>query len=87
MSVQSFGPTTRVDPAQVLEGIKRLAVEQLGALPGGLYRPIELALQSQANGADSLHDQAALLVLRQHSASHVMRFRQQIGLGCSNSRG
>jgi len=81
VSVQSFGPTTRVDPAQVLEGIKRLAVEQLGALPGGLYRPIELALQSQANAADSLHDQAALLVLRQHSASHVMRFRQQIGLG------
>lgn len=71
----------------VLERIKRLALEQLGALPGGLYRPIEEALQSVESSAESLRDQAALLVLRQHSASYVMRFRQQIGLGFDDFRG
>jgi hypothetical protein len=71
----------------VLEDIKRLALEQLGALPGGLYRPIEEALQSVDATAESLQDQAALLVLRQHSASYVMRFRQQIGLGFDDFRG
>ena len=81
MSAHLFGQATRTDPLQVVEGMKRLAVEQLGALPGGLYQPIEQALQSPSSAVESLHDQAALLVLRQHSASHVMRFRQQIGLG------
>lgn len=87
MSAQSFGHATRTDPVQVLEGMKRLAVEQLGALPGGLYQPIEQALQSPSTGVESLRDQAALLVLRQHSASHVMRFRQQIGLGFDDFNG
>ena len=81
MSAHSFGHSTRTDPLQVLEDMKRLAVEQLGSLPGGLFRPIEQALQSPLPGVESFHDQAALLVLRQHSASHVMRFRQQIGQG------
>lgn len=67
--------------------MKRLAVEQLGSLPGRLYRPIEQALQMTLPGVASFHDQAALLVLRQHSASHVMRFRQQIALGFDDFRG
>ena len=29
------------DPARLLDELKRIAVEQLGAVPGGLYRPIE----------------------------------------------
>lgn len=87
MSAHSFDHATRTDPVQVLEGMKRLAVEQLGALPGGLYQPIEQALQSPSTGVESFHDQAALLVLRQHSASHVMRFRQQIGLGFDDFSG
>lgn len=78
---------TRTDPMRVLEDIKRLAVEQLGELPGELYRPIEKALQSPPAGVESFRDQAALLVLRQHSASHVMRFREQIGLGFDDFRG
>lgn len=87
MSVHPIGHAKRTDPAQVLEAIKRLAVEQLGALPGGLYRPVEQALQSPAAGVESFHDQSALLVLRQHSASHVMRFRQQIGKGFDDFSG
>ena len=87
MSVQSFGHPSRSDPLQVLEVMKRLAVEQLGALPGGLYLPVEKALQSPSSGMESFHDQAALLVLRQHSASHVMRFRQQIGQGFDDFSG
>ncbi|MGH8076637.1 MAG: DUF1631 family protein [Lysobacter sp.] len=78
---------THTNPVSVLEDIKRLALEQLGALPGGLYRPIEEALQSLEASAESMQDQAALLVLRQHSASYVMRFRQQIGLGFDDFRG
>ena len=77
----------RTDPVRVLEEMKRLAVEQLGAIPGALYRPVEQALQSPSAGAESFHDQAALLVLRQHSASHVMRFRQQIAQGFDEFRG
>ncbi|MFD0739930.1 DUF1631 family protein [Lysobacter koreensis] len=77
---------TRTDPVRVLEEMKRLAVEQLGAIPGALYRPVEQALQSPSASAESFHDQAALLVLRQHSASHVMRFRQQIAQGFDEFR-
>lgn len=78
---------THADPVRVLEDMKRLALEQLGALPGGLYRPIEEALQCVEASAESMQDQAALLVLRQHSASYVMRYRQQIGLGFDDFRG
>ena len=78
---------TRTDPVRVLEDMRRLAVEKLGALPGGLYRPIEQALQSPSTGVESFHDQAALLVLRQHSASHVVRFRQEIERGFDDFSG
>lgn len=78
---------TRTDPAPVFEHLKRLAVEQLGALPGGLYGPLEQALHVPASGVESFLDQAALMVLRQHSASHVMRYRQQIALGFDDFRG
>lgn len=74
-------------PTRVLEDMKRLALEQLGGLPGGLYRPIEESLQCVEATAESMQDQAALLVLRQHSASYVMRYREQLGLGFDDFRG
>ena len=42
MSGQPLGAEQqmRTDPVRVLEEIKRLAVEQLGAVPAGLYAPI-----------------------------------------------
>ena len=77
----------RTDPVRVLEDMKRLAVEQLGTLPGALYRPIEQALQSPSAGVESFHHHAALLVLRQHSASQVVQFRQQIERGFDDFMG
>ncbi|MGJ7903892.1 DUF1631 family protein [Lysobacter sp. 1R34A] len=77
--------TTRTDPSRVLEEIKRQTLEQLGGLPGTLYAPIEEALKAESLKGDGRNhqyeDQAALWVLRQQQASHVMAFRQQVGLG------
>ncbi|WP_394540427.1 DUF1631 family protein [Lysobacter enzymogenes] len=76
---------TRADPARVLEELKRQTLEQLGGLPGSLYGPIEDALKADSLKGDGrnhqFEDQAALWVLRQQQASHVMAFRQQIGQG------
>lgn len=85
MSTYSLGTSaSRTDPVRVLEEMKRLAVEQLGGLPGGLYQPVEQALL--AMGPESFSDQGALAMLRQHSASHVMRYRQLIAQGFDNFR-
>jgi hypothetical protein len=77
--------TTRTDPSRVLEEIKRQTLEQLGGLPGTLYGPIEEALKADWLKGDGrnhhFEDQAALWVLRQQQASHVMAFRQHVGLG------
>lgn len=76
---------TRTDPSRVLEEIKRQTLEQLGGLPGTLYGPIEEALKADSLKGDGrnhhFEDQAALWVLRQQQASHVMAFRQQVGQG------
>lgn len=76
---------TRADPARVLEELKRQTLEQLGGLPGSLYGPIEEALKADSLKGDGrnhqFEDQAALWVLRQQQASHVMAFRQQIAQG------
>ncbi|WP_267889170.1 DUF1631 family protein [Lysobacter enzymogenes] len=76
---------TRADPARVLEELKRQTLEQLGGLPGSLYGPIEDALKADSLKGDGrnhqFEDQAALWVLRQQQASHVMAFRQQIAQG------
>lgn len=76
---------TRTDPVRVLEEIKRQTLEQLGGLPGSLYLPIEEALKAESLKGDGrnhqFEDQAALWVLRQQQASHVMAFRQQVALG------
>lgn len=81
------------DPTRVLEEIKRLVLEQLGGLPGEFYGPIEAALSTtvpsgeEARSPQVLYQsQAALWVLRQHHAAHVMRYRQQIAQGFDDFR-
>lgn len=73
---------TRTDPLRVLEEIKRQSLEALGGLPGTLYGPVEDALKLAALKGDGKNshyeEQAALWVLRQHQATHVMRYRQQV---------
>ena len=95
MSIQPLGGAhaARTEPMRVLEEIKRLALETLGGLPGGLYEPVEDALKRSVHGDDG-HDapqllyqnQAALWVLRQHHATHVMRYRQQVARGFDDFR-
>lgn len=88
MSVQPLhtASASRTDPVRVLEEMKRLAVEQLGALPHALAQAVEKTLLAGAGGP-SYEEQAALALLRQHGASHVMRFRQQIARGFDEFRG
>jgi len=74
----------------VLDEMKRTAVEQLGGVPSGLYRPIEDALHDSAQRAGlpgaRRTEHAALLVLRQRNAAYVMRFRQLIAQGFDEFR-
>lgn len=85
MSTNSFGIAyaMRTDPLRVLEEIQRLAVEQLGQVPGALFGPLEQALNPPADSEERLQyvDQSALRLLRQRHATHVMNFRQQIAQG------
>jgi Mg2+ and Co2+ transporter CorA len=80
----------RAEPVGVLEEMKRLAVEQLGGVPSGMYRPIEEALHESAARAGLAGgrraDHAALLALRQRNAAYVMRFRQMIAQGFDEFR-
>lgn len=70
------------DPVRLLDELKRIAVEQLGAVPGGLYQPLEDQLQRRLKAVDPAdadrQDLTAVLVLRQRSASLVMRYRELI---------
>ena len=79
---QELGQPARSNPVGVLEEMKRLAVEQLGAVPGALYAPITEALEDAARRSGLVQirraDHAALLVLRQRNAAYVMRYRQLI---------
>jgi hypothetical protein len=81
---------TRQDPVRVLDEMKRTAVEQLGGVPSGLYRPIEDALHDSAQRAGlpgaRRTEHAALLALRQRNAAYVMRFRQLIAQGFDEFR-
>src|SRR5688572_23263554 len=92
MSGQSvqLGENERSNPVGVLEEIKRLAVEQLGGVPSGLYQPIEDALHDSAARAGLIGgrrlDHAALLSLRQRNSAFVMRYRQLIAQGFDEFR-
>ena len=58
MSVQhpEMAGQSAVDPVRLIDELKRIAVEQLGAVPGGLYRPIEEQLhESLRTGNDGAH--------------------------------
>ena len=77
----------------MLEDIKRVALERLSGLPGQLYPTIEQALANAASKADDARtpqvlyqSQAALWVLRQHHAAHLMRYRQQVAEGFDEFR-
>ncbi len=62
----------------LIEALKRTALDHLGTVTRGLYRPIETALQQielEAPGT-RLADQDALAMLRQREAALVMRYRQ-----------
>lgn len=78
------------DPVRLIGELKRIAVEQLGAIPGGLFRPIEehlhdaLRLETASGaglGGVQREDLMLVLLLRQRSATYVMRFREQIARG------
>ena len=92
MTAHSLGVAhaTRLDPVRVLEDMKRSAVEQLGGVPSGLYRPIEEGLHESAQRAGipgaRRDEHAALLALSQRNASYVMRFRQLIAQGFDEFR-
>ncbi len=81
---------TRANPVSVLEEMKRIAVEQLGGVPAGLYQPIEDALHESAARAGITGgrraDHAALITLRQRNAAYVMRYRQLIAQGFDEFR-
>ncbi|MCY7354861.1 MAG: DUF1631 domain-containing protein [Lysobacter sp.] len=65
-------------PTLVVEALKRTALDHLGTVTRGLYRPIEHALHQielEAPGT-RLADQEALAMLRQREAALVMRYRQ-----------
>ncbi|MFZ5655697.1 MAG: DUF1631 family protein [Pseudomonadota bacterium] len=74
----------RLDPARVLEEVKRLSVEQLGAFPTALYAPIEHDLREA--GPEMYPEQAGLAVLRTRAASDTMRYRAQIAQGFEEFR-
>jgi hypothetical protein len=70
------------DPDRLLEELKRIAVEQLGAVPAGLYRPIEEQLHDSlrvAQEGSQRKELMAVLALRQRGSGYVMKFRELIG--------
>lgn len=77
-----LGHAERTNPVGVLEEMKRLAVEQLGGVPGALYAPVMESLDEAARRSGLVQirrgDHAALLTLRQRNAAYVMRYRQLI---------
>jgi hypothetical protein len=81
---------TVADPVRLLEDLRRAAVEQLGSVPGGLYRPIEEqlhdALRHATPGAHR-RDLMTVLALRQRGASYVMRYRELIARSFEDFRG
>lgn len=89
MSNHSYGNRVADHDATRLFGeLKRISVEQLGAVPGGLFAIVEAHLQDALRAAtengDGIggvqrEDLMLLLLLRQRSAIHVMRYREQVG--------
>lgn len=79
-----------IDPERVLGELKRIAVEQLGAIPASLYAPIEGQLQDKLRLGDSeaqRRDLLSILTLRQRSSGLVMRFRELIARSFEDFQG
>ncbi len=92
MSLHSLGRAhvSGPDPARLLEELKRIAVEQLGAIPAGLYRPLEDQLQDKlqlGNAESRRRDLLAVLALSQRGSSLVMRFRELIARNFDSFQG
>ena len=92
MSTLSSGfPTSATtDPPRLLDELKRIAVEQLGAVPGGLYRPIEEQLHDGlrvGESASKRKDLMTVLALRQRGSTFVMRYRELIARSFDDFRG
>jgi hypothetical protein len=78
------------NPSSLLDELKRIAVEQLSAVPGGLLRPIEEQLHDGLRAGHSgtqRKDLMAVLALRQRNAGQVMRFRELIANSFDDFRG
>nr|ACA34441.1 hypothetical protein [uncultured bacterium pTW3] len=78
------------DPARLLDELKRIAVEQLGAVPGGLYQAIEDQLHDSlrvGSVGGQRKDLMTVLALRQRSAAYVMRFRELVARNFDDFRG
>ncbi|MBA2238562.1 MAG: DUF1631 family protein [Lysobacter sp.] len=82
------GYATHSDPLRVLEEIQRRSVEQLGAVPGALFAPVEAMLNPALDRDEPVQyiDQSAFRLLRQRHATHVMNFRQQVARGFDTFR-
>ena len=92
MSIQSQDNirVSGADPARLIDELKRIAVEQLAAVPGGLFRPIEEQLQDKLQLGSSTaqrKDLMTVLALRQRNATLVMRYRELIGRSFDDFRG
>lgn len=91
MSIQSaIAQSPGTDPVQLLDELKRVAVEQLGAVPGGLYGPIEEQLQEAMRLGSSLqlrNDLMTVLALRQRGSVYVMRYRELVARSFDDFRG
>ncbi|HMB42546.1 MAG TPA: DUF1631 family protein, partial [Luteimonas sp.] len=92
MSIQSHEHVHMpgADPVRLIEDLKRIAVEQLAAVPGGLCRPIEEQLQDKLQLGSSTaqrKDLMTVLALRHRNATLVMRYRELIGRSFDDFRG
>lgn len=83
---------TRQPPDQVLEEMRRIAVEQLARVPDGLHAGVEAAARAAQEGREPVspivrRDQDnALMALRQRNATYVMRFRELVADGFDQLR-
>lgn len=82
---------TRVDPIQVLDQVRRLAVEQLGAIPGALYAHLDHYVHDVVSRKDDdprvlRNEQGMVRVLQQHAATRLMRFRERLARGFEEFR-
>ena len=81
----------RTDPVQVLEEVKRLAVEQLGSIPGALYAHLDAYVNDVVRRKDEdprvlRNEQGMLRLLQLHAATRLMRFRERLARGFEEFR-